>query len=209
MSKPVKLYSSSTAPNPRRTSIFIAEKGLDIPVREVNFREREHRSPEYLAIAPNGKVPALELDNGTVLLESQSICLYLEGLYPEPPLMGQTPEERARIDMWSRRVEFELSMPMAAAFRHTHPAMADLENQVEEFGKASRTTAERRLQMLNEDLSKSEYVAGDAYSIADITLISILDFFAAVGKYDLSDYTHLQRWRDLVNSREAVASTRG
>ncbi|MBF2755279.1 MAG: glutathione S-transferase family protein [Gammaproteobacteria bacterium AqS3] len=203
----MKLYTCSTAPNPRRVAIFLAEKGLELPQVEVSIADGEHKKPEYRKIAPNARLPALELDDGRVLLESPSICCYIESLHPEPPLLGRDTTEASFIDMWSRRIELELMMPMAAAFRHTHPGMAQLERQVPEYGQISREAVEKRLKVLDRDLGETQYVAGDSYSMADITLVCTLDFFSAVGKFDLKPHANILRWRSLVGDRPAIAAS--
>ena len=138
----MKLYTTTLAPNPRRVRIFMEEKGIEIPVQEISIMEGEHKQEEYKKISPSSKVPALELDDGTVITESMAICRYLELLHPEPALFGSSKVEQAKIEMESRRIELELMLPIASAFRHTHPAAAALENpQIEEYGIAQRENA--------------------------------------------------------------------
>ena len=135
----MKLYSSKFAPNPRKVLIYIAEKNIqDIKVINLDLGKLEHKTPEYKAIAPNAKVPALELDDGTIILETTAICRYLECLYPEPNMFGESPMEIASIEMWYSRVSFELMIPLMHGFRHTHPNMSEMENQNEEYGLAQR-----------------------------------------------------------------------
>jgi len=187
--------------------MFIAEKGLDIPKVPVIIGKGEHKAEAYRRVAPNGRVPALELDDGTVILESVAICRYLEGMYPDPPLMGTTPKEQAIIEMWQRRIEFELLLPMAAVFRHTHPKMAALEQQVPEFAATQKPMAEKRLRILDRDLAENQFVAGDRFSIADITAFTTVTFFCKYGGIPLpEELTHVRRWHDQVAARPSAAA---
>jgi glutathione S-transferase len=135
----VKLYNSNLAPKPRRVRVFLAEKGLKIPTVEIDLAKLEHRTSAFSAISPFQVIPALELDNGVMIGESIAICRYIEELYPEPNLFGLTPLERATIEMWQRRVEWHLLVPIAQVFRHTHPKMAEMEHpQVPDWAMANR-----------------------------------------------------------------------
>ncbi|MBM3624611.1 MAG: glutathione S-transferase, partial [Alphaproteobacteria bacterium] len=122
------LYNTPLAPNPRRVRIFLAEKNVTIPMRDVNLMAHEHKNEAYSAVNALEEVPALVLDDGAVLTESVAICRYIESLYPEPPLFGRDGREQAFVEMWQRRVEFRLFAPVALAFRHSHPALARLES---------------------------------------------------------------------------------
>ncbi|MEJ2432883.1 MAG: glutathione S-transferase, partial [Pseudolabrys sp.] len=123
----MKLYDAGRAPNPRRTRIFLAEKGISVPAEQVDMMAMQHKTPEYTAINPLQRMPALELDDGTVITESIAICRYFEALHPEPSLFGQGAKELAEIEMWNRRCELNLMFPVAQVFRHSHPAMKELE----------------------------------------------------------------------------------
>lgn len=202
----MKLYDAPMAPNPRRVRIFLNEKGVTLPTVNVNLMKGEHRNAEYRAKVPNGRVPALELDDGSVLCESIAICRYLEHLYPEPNLMGIEPREIAEIDMWVRRMDFELMMPCAMAFRHVHPAGAALEGQNKEYGLAMKAAGESRYRLLDKDLGERQYIAGDRYTIADISAICTVQFAAAVSDIHIQeDQTNLKRWHDEVSARPSVA----
>ncbi|TNE56511.1 MAG: glutathione S-transferase family protein [Alphaproteobacteria bacterium] len=204
----MKLYDTPMAPNPRRVRIFLAEKGATIPTVDVNLMKGEHRNPEYRALVPNGRVPALVLDDGTVLCESIAICRYLESLYPEPNLMGVDALEIAQIDMWTRRMEFELMMPVASAFRHVHPAAAVLENQFKDFGLSMKKVGEKSYAYLDKILADQPYIAGDRYTIADISAICTVQFGAAVSDIHVTEaLPHLKRWADEVGARPAVKSS--
>ncbi|TNE41007.1 MAG: glutathione S-transferase family protein [Alphaproteobacteria bacterium] len=204
----MKLYDTPMAPNPRRVRIFIAEKGITIPTVDINLMKGEHRQPEYRNLVPNGRVPALELDDGKVLCESIAICRYLESLYPEPNLMGKDALEIAEIEMWTRRMEFELMMPVASAFRHVHPAGAKLETQFKDFGLSMKKVGERSFAYLNKVLAERPYIAGDRYTIADISAICTVQFGAAVSDIHVKeDQPHLKRWADEMAARPAVQSS--
>jgi glutathione S-transferase len=202
----VKLYDNTHAISPRRVRIFLAEKGIEVPRVEVDLLKGEHKQADYRKIAPNSRVPALELDDGTVLLETVAICRHFERLQPDPPLMGVGALDEAVVEMWQRRMEFELMVPMAMTFRHTHPMMAQLEQQFPEFGEAQRSVATKRLQTLDGELADREFIAGDRYTIADITALASIDFFKLAG-FEIADAQHhLARWYQSVSSRASASA---
>tara|TARA_B100001113_G_scaffold344193_1_gene332297 strand:+ start:480 stop:1094 length:615 start_codon:yes stop_codon:yes gene_type:complete len=202
----MKLYTTTLAPNPRRVRIFMEEKGIEIPVQEISIMEGEHKEEEYKKISPSSKVPALELDDGTVITESMAICRYLELLHPEPALFGSSKVEQAKIEMESRRIELELMLPIASAFRHTHPAAAALENpQIEEYGIAQRENAINRLNLLDEELGEQKFIAGDDYSVADITALCAIDFGGLAQIEVPSSLVNLSRWLENMRSRPSSA----
>ena len=202
----MKLYTTTLAPNPRRVRIFMEEKGIEIPVQEISIMEGEHKQEEYKKISPSSKVPALELDDGTIITESMAICRYLELLHPEPALFGSSKVEQAKIEMESRRIELELMLPIASAFRHTHPAAAALENpQIEEYGIAQRENAINRLDLLDEELGEQKFIAGDDYSVADITALCAIDFGGLAQIEVPSSLVNLSRWLENMRSRPSSA----
>ena len=202
----MKLYTTTLAPNPRRVRIFMEEKGIEIPVQEISIMEGEHKQEEYKKLSPSSKVPALELDDGTVITESMAICRYLELLHPEPALFGSSKVEQAKIEMESRRIELELMLPIASAFRHTHPAAAALENpQIEEYGIAQRENAINRLNLLDEELGEQKFIAGDDYSVADITALCAIDFGGLAQIEVPSSLVNLSRWLENMRSRPSSA----
>ena len=202
----MKLYTTTLAPNPRRVRIFMEEKGIEIPVQEISIMEGEHKQEEYKKISSSSKVPALELDDGTVITESMAICRYLELLHPEPALFGSSKVEQAKIEMESRRIELELMLPIASAFRHTHPAAAALENpQIEEYGIAQRENAINRLDLLDEELGEQKFIAGDDYSVADITALCAIDFGGLAQIEVPSSLVNLSRWLENMRSRPSSA----
>ena len=201
----MKLYDYELAPNPRRVRVFLAEKGIEVPTVQVDIMKQETKQPEYLKIAPNGLLPALELDDGTVILESVAICRYFEGLQPEPPLMGVDAFDAAIVEMWQRRVEIELMLPMAMAFRNTHPLMAKAGRQFSDFGEAQKRVANKRLIMMDGDLADREFIAGERFTIADITALVSLQFFSQFADFEIAaDQQNLKRWYENVKARPAV-----
>ena len=207
----MKLYGCTFAPNPRRVNMFIAEKGI-APIETVllDLNAGEHRSAAFLAKNPLAKVPALELDDGRVLCETRAICTYLEGLHPEPNLMGEGFEERAFIEMADRRVELQLFMGIANCVRHTHPGLAPLEQpQFPEFGAAQGVKMREAARWLDGELARQPFVAGERFTIADITAFCALEFGRGLMKFKpgAEGFVHLQAWRDRMAER-ASASVR-
>lgn len=173
----MKLYDGGRAPNPRRVRVFLAEKGIEVPLVPVDMGALAHKSDEVTARNPLQRLPILELDDGTVLTETVAICRYFEELYPEPALFGSDALGKARVEMWQRRMEFHLLMPVAQAFRHIHPAMKEWEvPQVAAWGEANKPKAVDFLRLLDEHLADSEFAVGDSLSIADITGMIAIDF---------------------------------
>ncbi len=200
-----KLIDSARAPNPRRVKIFMAEKGVELPVEDVSIMDREHYTPEYRARVGGSVVPAFELEDGTVLTETMAMCRYLEALHPEPNLMGQSALEIAQIDMWARRVEFGVLLPVAMVLRHANPAMAVLEEQVPEWGEANRPRVAKALKWMNKRLGEAEYIAGPRYTVADITALVAIDFMRAIKTPIPDDHSNLIRWREALNERPSTA----
>lgn len=202
----MKLYTSRGAVSPARVQFFLAEKGIELEYVQVDLMKGEHKTPEYRAISPNGRSPALQLDDGRVICETTAICHYIEALHPEPPLCGTTPVERAHIEMCDRMMEFELKIPMAMTFRHTFPAMKALEDQVPEFGEKQRKVALKRAARLDRQLANQDYVAGSAFSITDITAWCSFRFFRIAG-FDITDETpHLKAWFARIKARPAATA---
>ncbi len=202
----MKLYTTQGAISPARVQFFLAEKGIEIERVQINLMGGAHKTPEYRAIAANGRTPALQLDDGSVLCESVAICRYFEELHPEPPLFGRTPIERAQIEMWNRMVELELMLPMAMAFRHTFPAMKVLEDQVPEWGEKQRVVAQKRAKRFDQQLSTQDYIAGSEFSIADITAWCSFRFFRIAGFELGDDQPHLRDWFKRIRARPAATA---
>ncbi len=191
----MQFYDSPFAPNARRVRIFMAEKGISIPTVQVDLGKLEHKDSAFTALNAKQKVPILVLDDGSVLGESVAICRYLEGLYPDHNLMGRDYREMAFIEMHQRRVEIDLMFTIAAVFRHLHPAMAEMENpQVADWGEANKPRVMREFAYWNEELGKRPYVAGDRYTIADITLLVCMTFIKPAKLTIPEGLDHLQRW---------------
>ena len=206
----MQLFSAHRAPNPRRVRMFIAEKGIaGIAVSNVDLNAGAHRTPEFLAKSPLAKVPALELDDGRVLTETRAICSYLEGLYPEPNLMGVDATERAFIEMADRRVELTLLLQIANAIRHTHPGLVALEQpQFPDFGQSQAEKMRATAAVFDQLLQQQAWMAGERFSIADITAFCALEFARGLMKWVPADagLHALQAWRDQVAARPSAAS---
>jgi len=203
----MKLYQSDRAPNPRRVRVFMAEKGIDfneIEIVDLDLVAAENLSEEYKRKNPLGGVPTLELDNGTCIAESMAISRYFEETHPEPPLMGTDAESKAIIEMWNRRMELNFLFPVAMAFRNISGAFADREKCSPEFGEISLERATKMFGFLNKHLANNEYIAGDSYSVADITALCTVDFARVVKLRIGEDQTHLKRWHDAVSARASA-----
>ena len=198
--------SPNPAPNPRRVRIFAAEKGIALDTRDLSIPAREHKSDEFVALNPRGQTPALQLDDGTVIAESVAICRYLEALQPEPPLFGTSPTEQALIEMWNRRVEMILMPPVGAVWVHTHKFTAALPGRNAEWGEANRPRVFDALRYFDGVLEGREFLAVDAYSVADILLLCTVDFAGFVGMAVPADLTNLQAWHARVSARPSAAA---
>lgn len=206
----MRLYNENDpAPNPRRVRIFMKEKGIDIPLLHTPLPQRAHKSPEHLARNPLGQVPVLELDDGTCISESVSICRYLEELHPQPNMFGRDAKERATIDMWIRRVEFRLMMPLGQIWVHTHPftatvAKAAFGQQFQEYGAANRKVFASGCELFDRELVARSFIAGDRYTMADIVAQSTFDFARFIGVDIPDDSKHLRTWYDRVGARPSA-----
>ncbi|HEY9218375.1 MAG TPA: glutathione S-transferase family protein [Phenylobacterium sp.] len=192
------------APNPRRVRIFLAEKGIDLPETPVDMMKREHKSPEHRARNSLGQVPTLELDDGTTISETVSICRYFEEIHPEPPLFGRTPVEKAQVDMWIRRCEFVVMSPVGNYWRHAHPRTAALLTQFKDFGESNVDTYVGALKWLDRELAERQFVAGDAYTMADICLLTTVDFAKWIGLPATDEYANVKAWHDRVSGRPSA-----
>ena len=201
----MKLYDAGRAPNPRRTRIFLAEKGIELPTEQVDMMAKEHKTPEYTAINPLQRMPALALDDGTVITESIAICRYFEAQQPEPPLFGVGAKEIAEVEMWNRRCELNLMFPVAQVFRHTHPSMKELEvPQVAEWGEANRPRVADFLKILDAQLKTHRFVAGDRFSVADITAMVAIDFMKPSKIPIPEGLDNVKRWHAEVSARPSA-----
>jgi glutathione S-transferase len=204
----MKLYSAFRAPNPRRVLMFLAEKQVTgIEIVNVDLNQGEHLHSDFKAKSLLSKVPALELDDGRMLTETRAICTYFEGLHPEPNLMGVDYEERAFIEMADRRVEFYLLGGFANAIRHLHPGLATLEQpQFPDFGRSQAEKARGVAAVFDRLLQNQPWMAGDRFTIADITAYCGLEFARGLAKFVPGEagLNALQEWRDRVNSRPSA-----
>ncbi|MFQ5697195.1 MAG: glutathione S-transferase family protein [Myxococcota bacterium] len=198
------LYDSAMAPNPRRVRIFLAEKDISVPTRQVDLGKAENRSPEFLAKNPMGGVPVLELDDGTCIAESVAICRYFEAQQPEPNLMGRDPLDAATVEMWERRMELGVLLNSAGAFRNTHEFFKGRIPQVPEYGEVSKRACLKQLAWLDSVLADREFIAGDRFTIADITALCGIDFGRVSGIQIDEGQKNLARWHQAVSARPSA-----
>ena len=198
--------SPNPAPNPRRVRIFAAEKGIELPSQEVSIPQRQQKAPEYLAKNPRGQTPILELDDGTIIAESVAIMRYLEALTPEPPLFGSTPLEIAEIEMWNRRVEMILMLPVGAVWVHTHRFTAALPGRNSEWGEANRPRVEEAMRFFDTSLDGRDFLGSRDFSAADILLLTTLDFAQFVGLEMPEECDSLRAWYERVSARPSATA---
>ena len=202
----MKLFDSQSAPNPRRVRIVAAEKGISVDTEQVDINDKANLDPDFLAMNPLGKVPVLELDDGQFISESLAICRYFEVIQPEPALFGQSPEEKARIEMWIYRVEFDLVQRIFSCFQNTHDYMATRIQQVPEYGAVARDWAVGFLDILEVQLSSNEFIAGNAISMADISAFCAIDFGRVVKFRPGKEHQSVGRWLEAIASRPSAAA---
>lgn len=201
----MKLLETRMAPNPRRVRIFLAEKGIQVPTEELDLMKGELQSESFTKLNALQRVPVLQLDDGTAICESMAICRYFEELHPEPPLFGTGALGKAMVEMWQRRMELGLMSAVTSAFRHLHPAMAEREvPQVAAWGEANKPRALEMLRILDEQLAGNRFVAGDAYSVADITALVTVDFMKPARVQRPEGLANLERWHKEVASRPSA-----
>ncbi len=204
---PLLYDAPNPAPNPRRVRIYLAEKGLSVPTKSISIVAGEHKAADYVAKYTPGQVPALELDDGTVIGESIAICRYFEALHPAPPLFGHDPLSIALIDMWIRRVELTLMNPVGQVWMHTHPFTARVvKPQYQDFGESNRPRVADAMRRFDKALAQTPYLAGKDYSVADIILLTTIDFALFVGMPMPSDASALAAWHIKVSARPSAAA---
>jgi glutathione S-transferase len=187
--------------------VFLAEKGVKIPRVEVDLGKLEHKGPEFTALNPFQTIPILELDDGTRIAESMAICRYIEALWPEPNLFGEDPLERATIEMWQRQLELRLFLPIAQVLRHTHPRMAEMEvPQVPDWAAANRPRALQAMAIVDEALGERPFIAGERFTVADITGLVALDFAKPARIAIPEELVHLNRWHAALKARPSAAA---
>jgi len=205
MSRPMKLYNHSLAPNPRRVRIFAAEKGINLTLEDVDILAGQSRTPEFLAKNSSGGVPVLELDDGSHLSESVAICRYLEGLHPEPNLLGRDLGEQADIERWNRRMELELFAAIGRTVQNTSPIFQGRFKQFPEYGEAQRAVVYQRLERMDRELNGHQFVAGDRFTIADITALVAIDIGGRLADIKIvPELAHLTRWHNAVSKRPSA-----
>ena len=201
----MKLYDGGRAPNPRRVRVYLAEKGIAVPMEQVDLGAMAQKSAAYTAINPLQRVPALELDDGTIITESIAICRYFEALQPEPPMFGVGAKEVAIVEMWQRRVELHLFWPVTQVFRHSPPAMKAMEvPQVPDWAEANKPRVLEFLSLLDGELKVRRYIAGDRYSVADITGLVSIDFMKPAKLAVPDTLGNLKRWHAEVSARPSA-----
>ena len=206
------LYDCATAPSPRRARILLAEKGLAFETVQIDLRSAEQLGPAYRQINPQCTVPALRTEEGWLLTDNAAIAAYAEARYPEPPLLGRTPGEKAEIASWQWRMEFEGLLAIAEALRNGSPAMANRAlpgpvdfAQIPALAARGLLRVQQFLVVLNERLAGHEHVAGERFSLADITAVVAVDFARAVKLKPGDAHPHLQRWRAAMALRPSVS----
>lgn len=197
----MKIYETHTAPSPRRVRIFLAEKNIAMDYVQVDIANGENLSAQMRAKNPMAKIPILELDDGTCISETTSICRYFEELQPEPPLFGRTPLEKAQVDMWQRFVELHLFMQVGMCFQHTTGYFKDRMNPIKEYGVEAGKQAQAFLKILDARLALSSFIVGEQLSIADITALCAIDFARVVKIKTTEQQIHLNRWYAMMNER--------
>jgi glutathione S-transferase len=203
----MQLFDGGRAPNPRRVRVFLAEKGIEVPLVPVDMGALEHLQPKVASRNPLCRLPVLELDDGTIITESVAICRYFEELQPEPALFGKGALGKALVEMWQRRIELNLFFSVAQAFRHIHPAMKEREvPQIAEWGEANKPKAIEFLRFLDDELATREFAAGDTFSIADITGLIAIDFMKPARIQMPEELGNVIRWHTALRARPSAAA---
>lgn len=201
----MRIYDLPASPNARRVRIFLAEKGLEIPMVPVNMMRGENQTEDYLKKNSLGRMPLLEFDDGTTISESIAICRYIEGTHPSPALMGSGALESATIEMWQRRMEFEFILPIISIFRHTAEMWKGRFVQIPEVAEQERIAVKARMEWLNKELDGKQFIAGGDYTVADIT--AQCAFVMAKAALDIripEDLENLNGWWARVTSRPSA-----
>jgi glutathione S-transferase len=207
----MKFYDCAIAPSPRRVRIFLAEKGITLPTIQVDLRKGEQFGEAFRAVNPDCTVPVLELDDGRRISDSLAVCVYLEQSKPEPPLMGVDAADRAIVAEWQRRAERDGFLAVAEAFRNSTPAFKtralpgpDDYAQIPALVERGRARAQKFFKLMDARLADREFVAGERYSIADITTLVAVDFAGWIKLTIPDDCAHLRRWHAAVAARPSA-----
>jgi glutathione S-transferase len=208
MERMMLLYDSpSPTPNPRRVRIYLAEKGMAVPTRSLSVMAGEHKSADFVAKYPPGQLPVLELDDGRMIGETVAICRYFETLHPDPPMFGAGAVGIAEVEMWIRRVELNFGAAIRNIWIHTHPLTARVvKHQYTDFGESNRPLAEAAMRTFDAALANSPFLAGTDYSMADISLLSTIDFAAFIGVPISDDTPSLKAWHTRVSARPSASA---
>lgn len=208
----IKFYDCKTAPSPRIVRIFLAEKGIELPTILVNLKEKEQLNSEFKSINPQCEVPALKLEDGTLLTESSAICRFLERECPNPPLFGNNGKEDGIISMWARQIEIRGFQAIAEALRNSNPRFEDRAitgpvdfKQIPELADRGLARTQLFFVELDKQLSNNKFIAGDQYSMADINALVCVDFAKVVKQPIQEEQNHLKRWHELVSSRPSAS----
>jgi glutathione S-transferase len=208
----ITLYDCATAPSPRRARILLAEKGVAFETVQVDLRSGEQLSDAYRKVNPQCTVPALRTDDGVLLTDNAAITAWLEARFPQPPLLGSTPQEKAEIASWNWRVEFEGLLAIAEALRNSAPAMVNRAlpgpvdyAQIPELAQRGLSRVQQFFVTLNDRLAGRDFIATDRFSIVDITAVVALDFARVVKVKPGDQHPHLVRWRTALAQRPAMA----
>jgi glutathione S-transferase len=199
------LYHDPRAPNPRRVRIFLAEKNVAYDTIEVLIAASAHQTAEFRRKNPLALLPVLEFPDGRILRESMAICRYIEELHPEPNLFGADPWERAQIEMWNRHAELELLVPISQVFRNTNKFWIGKIKQAPEFGEIMRELVAGRFDWLEGELGQRPYLAGQRFTVADITALCAIDFGKVANiRIDAATHPHLASWHARVSERPSA-----
>lgn len=198
------LLDNQAGSNTKRVRMYLAEKGLEIRRENVEFVTLEHRTPEFRRINPMAALPVLKLEDGTYLSESYAICRYLEEFNPNPPLFGTTPKERAVIEMWNRRIELDVASYVTSFVKHQQPFFAEVLTQVPAYVDACRKDALKKFDWLNADMAGRDYIAGDDFTVVDITAYARLSTGKHAGLFFTDDHPNLLRWWERIEKRPSA-----
>jgi glutathione S-transferase len=201
----MKIYTHPRGTNNVRTKIYLDEKGVDVPLEVIDILHYAHKTDEFLKIHPLGRLPVMELDDGTIITESMAICRYVEEMHPEHPMFGTTPLEKAQIEMWNRRIELEVYIYISAILRNTQPFFKRSVHQVPEYVEACRKTVQDRFEWLDGIIGDTEFLAGDTYTVADVTACATFLMLPQLEIEIPKHLTNLQTYVDRVTSRPSAA----
>ena len=208
----ITLYDCATAPSPRRARIFLSEKGVAHETVQVDLRNSEQLGSAYQTINPQCTVPTLRTEDGAMLTDNAAITAYLEARYPQPPLLGTTPNDKAQIASWNWRVEFEGLLAVAEALRNSAPAMANRAlpgqvnyPQIAELAQRGLARVQQFFSMLNDRLAERDFIATDGFTVADITAVVAVDFARIVKIKPAEQHPHLQRWLAAMAQRPSMS----